>query len=588
MCYNKFIIVILGDITHYEETFFVIGASEKIQFLFLCTMIVCILFCSGIFYLILENQMQQSIADKEISNRTAISNNLDSTMKSINSISRLTMLRSTVRTFLLAKSNSTPRTRNAIQEIHDILNTFNLSCNVVILRMDGQYLNTGPGITYVNTGKIFETEWLDEVMAQKGNYVIKAGTRDAFRSNIGEMVSFVRVINDINTQKPIGILAINLPSRFFEQAYEGLSGETSHFALYDTSGSLICKDNESTFSSLNPENLLQNTREETDKLFYKSIFTCDTLGDSHFILASRLEVRILDGLPAKLLAALIIGAFILLAFMWLINTYIAKNVIYPIQRLVDSMTEVQNGWLHRVSMNVSDDEIGLLKNSYNAMLIEINQLIEELLQKEKTLRMAELDALQEQMKPHFLYNTLDMIRYMALENRTDEVYNMLETLGNFYRRFLSKGSTDLSLGEEIEIVKSYLTLQRTRFEDIFTDEYEIEEGLSSIRVPRLILQPLVENSIYHGIRPKGEHGVIRVTVKRQEDFLFLSIYDNGIGMSAHQRELLFSGKDSRSFGFQGTIERIRYYYKTEDVFEIHSVEGEYCEIILKLPLSNGC
>lgn len=571
-----------------KKRFLSLGLRKKIQFLFLCTMIVCILFCSGIFYLILENQMQQSIADKEISNRTAISNNLDSTVKSINSISRLTMLRSTVRTFLLAKSNSTPRTRNAIQEIHDILNTFNLSCNVVILRMDGQYLNTGPGITYVNTGKIFETEWLDEVMAQKGNYVIKAGTRDAFRSNIGEMVSFVRVINDINTQKPIGILAINLPSRFFEQAYEGLSGETSHFALYDTSGSLICKDNESTFSSLNPENLLQNTREETDKLFYKSIFTCDTLGDSHFILASRLEVRILDGLPAKLLAALIIGAFILLAFMWLINTYIAKNVIYPIQRLVDSMAEVQNGWLHRVSMNVSDDEIGLLKNSYNAMLIEINQLIEELLQKEKTLRMAELDALQEQMKPHFLYNTLDMIRYMALENRTDEVYNMLETLGNFYRRFLSKGSTDLSLGEEIEIVKSYLTLQRTRFEDIFTDEYEIEEGLSSIRVPRLILQPLVENSIYHGIRPKGEHGVIRVTVKRQEDFLFLSIYDNGIGMSAHQRELLFSGKDSRSFGFQGTIERIRYYYKTEDVFEIHSVEGEYCEIILKLPLSNGC
>lgn len=571
-----------------KKRFLSLGLRKKIQFLFLCTMIVCILFCSGIFYLILENQMQQSIADKEISNRTAISNNLDSTMKSINSISRLTMLRSTVRTFLLAESNSTPRTRNALQEIHDILNTFNLSCNVVILRMDGQCLNTGPGITYVNTGKIFETEWLNEVMAQKGNYVIKAGTRDAFRSNIGEMVSFVRVINDINTQKPIGILAINLPSRFFEQAYEGLSGETSHFALYDTSGRLICKDNESTFSSLNPENLLQNTREETDKLFYKSIFTCDTLGDSHFILASRLEVRILDGLPAKLLVALIIGAFILLAFMWLINTYIAKNVIYPIQRLVDSMAEVQNGWLHRVSMNVNDDEIGLLKNSYNAMLIEINQLIEELLQKEKTLRMAELDALQEQMKPHFLYNTLDMIRYMALENRTDEVYNMLETLGNFYRRFLSKGSTDLSLGEEIEIVKSYLTLQRTRFEDIFTDEYEIEEGLSSIRVPRLILQPLVENSIYHGICPKGEHGVIRVTVKRQEDFLFLSIYDNGIGMSAHQRELLFSGKDSRSFGFQGTIERIRYYYKTEEVFEIHSTEGEYCEIILKLPLSNGC
>lgn len=325
-----------------------------------------------------------------------------------------------------------------------------------------------------------------------------------FAQTLAKMVSFVRVINDINTQKPIGILAINLPSRFFEQAYEGLSGETSHFALYDTSGRLICKDNESTFSSLKPEkSTSKHARRNGQTILQKYIYLrhigrlsfhpCFPSGSTDF-----------RRLPAKLLAALIIGAFILLAFMWLINTYIAKNVIYPIQRLVDSMAEVQNGWLHRVSMNVNDDEIGLLKNSYNAMLIEINQLIEELLQKEKTLRMAELDALQEQMKPHFLYNTLDMIRYMALENRTDEVYNMLETLGNFYRRFLSKGSTDLSLGEEIEIVKSYLTLQRTRFEDIFTDEYEIEEGLSSIRVPRLILQPLVENSIYHGIRPKGE------------------------------------------------------------------------------------
>ena len=569
-----------------KKRFLSLGLRKKIQMLFLCTMALCILFCSGIFYLILENQMQQSIRDKENNNRIAISNNLEGTMKSVNSISRLTKLRSGVLTFLGSTENPTTHTRNAIQEIHDILNTFNLSCNVVVLRMDGQYINTGPGITYINTGKIFETEWLDEVMAKKGNYVIKAGTRDAFRSNIGEMVSFVRVINDLNTQKPIGILAINLPSRFFEQVYKGLSGETSHFALYDTSGRLICRDSEKPFASLTADALVQNMRTTDDKLFSKRIFTCDKLADSHFLLASSLEVRILDGLPSKLLASLIIGAFILLAFMWLINTYISRNVTYPIQRLVDSMAEVQNGWLHRVSMNVNNDEIGLLKNSYNAMLIEINQLIDELLQKEKTLRMAELDALQEQMKPHFLYNTLDMIRYMALENRTDEVYNMLETLGNFYRRFLSKGSTDLSLGEEIEIVKSYLTLQRTRFEDIFTDEYDIEDGVSSIRVPRLILQPLVENSIYHGIRPKGEHGVIRVTVKRREDFLLLTVYDNGIGMSAHQRELLFSGKDNRSFGFQGTIERIRYYYKTEDVFEIHSTEGEYCEIVLKLPLQN--
>lgn len=233
------------------------------------------------------------------------------------------------------------------------------------------------------------------------------------------------------------------------------------------------------------------------------------------------------------------------------------------------MAEVQNGWLHRVSMNVNDDEIGLLKNSYNAMLIEINQLIEELLQKEKTLRMAELDALQEQMKPHFLYNTLDMIRYMALENRTDEVYNMLETLGNFYRRFLSKGSTDLSLGEEIEIVKSYLTLREHVLRIFLQMNMKLKKAWSFH--PCSAPDSAAARRKFHlswGFAQKANMGLIRVTVKRQEDFLFLSIYDNGIGMSAHQRELLFSGKDSRSFGFQGTIERIRYYYKTEDVFEI--------------------
>ena len=571
-----------------KKWFLSLGLRKKIQLLFLCTMALCILFCFGIFYLILENQMQQAVVDKENNNRIAISNNLDSTMNSINSISRLTMLQNGVRSFLQADYVPASRTRNALQEIHDILNTFNLSCNIVILRMDGQYITTGPGITYVNTGEIFETEWLDEVYSKKGGYIIRAGTREAFRSNIGDMVSFVRVINDINTQEPLGILAINLPSRFFEQTYTGLANETNHFALYDTKGNQICCDNENYFENLDTSALLQNTSQVTEKMFDKSIYTCNKLADSHFILASRSEVRIMDGLPSKLLAALIIGAFILLAFMWLINTYIAKNVTYPIQRLVDSMSEVQNGWLHRVSVNVNNDEIGLLKNSYNAMLIEINKLIEELLQKEKTLRRAELDALQEQMKPHFLYNTLDMIRYMALENRMEDVYNMLETLGNFYRRFLSKGSIDLSLGEEIEIVLSYLTLQRTRFDDIFVDEYEIEDGVSSLRVPRLILQPLVENSIYHGIRPKGEKGRIRITVKRHENLLLLSVFDNGVGMSDHQRELLFSGKDSRSFGFQGTIERIRYYYKRADIFEIHTVEGEYCEIVLKLPLENGC
>lgn len=572
---------------HLRKHYMSMSLQKKIQAMFLCMMAVCILFCFVLFYILLENKMETSAIEKEQNNRVSISKNLNTALENVNSISRLTMLRDGVRDFLTAPEVSTTTTRPALQEIHNILNTFDLSCNIIVFRSDGQYINTGPGITYVNSGRIFETAWLEEVRAQKGGYLVKANTWDAFRSNIGEIITFVRVINDISTQKEIGIMAINIPSRFFEQSYSGLTNSKSHFALYDYEGSLICCDEPSAFDNLASSEQLGAKKETKKSLFHEQVLTCGRLPDTNFILRSSSEVRIFEGLSMKMAWALFGGVLILLFFISEINLYIRRNVTYPIRKLADSMSEVQNGWLHRVSMNLNDDEIGQLKNSYNAMLIEINQLIDELIQKEKNLKKAELDALQEQMKPHFLYNTLDMIRYMALDGQTDRVYEMLETLGNFYRKFLSKGSIDITLGEEIDIVRNYLTLQKNRYEDVFDDDYIIEDGLSGIRVPRLILQPLVENSIYHGVRPKGEMCTIRITAKRKQDTLYLSVYDSGIGISPDKLKMLLEGKDRRSFGFQGTIERIRYYYKLNDVFEIRSIEGQFCEVVLKLPIKEG-
>ncbi|MBP1585328.1 MAG: histidine kinase, partial [Lachnospiraceae bacterium] len=197
-------------------------------------------------------------------------------------------------------------------------------------------------------------------------------------------------------------------------------------------------------------------------------------------------------------------------------------------------------------------------------------------------------VLQEQIKPHFLYNTIGTISALALENDSEEVSSALETMGRFYRNFLSKGDREIPFGKEVTIVKDYLSLQKLRYGDILIDEYDVADAAAECIVPKLTLQPLVENCIYHGIRPKGEPGVIKIKGTIEGDDLHISVTDTGVGMSSEYIEKLMSGKkngsgDEGSFGLWGTIERIRYYSHRDDVFRITSEEGEYTCIELILP-----
>ena len=217
------------------------------------------------------------------------------------------------------------------------------------------------------------------------------------------------------------------------------------------------------------------------------------------------------------------------------------------------------------------------------MLVETNRLIAQLVEQEKKMKYAELKILQEQIRPHFLYNTLNMIGYMALEAPRENIYDAVETLGNFYRKFLSRGKTSISLKEEIGIVRDYLTLQKLRYEDVFEDQYEIPETMSDIRVPKLILQPFVENSIYHGVRLKGEKGIIKMKVVEETDFIEITIWDNGVGATNEEIERCFQKESDRSFGMKGTVERLKHYYQKEDVCTIQSKKGEFFEVKLTLP-----
>ena len=166
------------------------------------------------------------------------------------------------------------------------------------------------------------------------------------------------------------------------------------------------------------------------------------------------------------------------------------------------------------------------------------------------------------------------------------MYDALETLGSFYRQFLSNGSNEVSLATEIEIAKKYLKLQKLRYGEIFEDVYEIDESCLSLRLPKLTIQPIIENSLYHGIRPKGEFGTIRIRVFRKDDEVHVELYDNGVGMRGSLVANIMKDTEEH-FGLRRTIERFCYFEKRDDCYTIESKEGEYTQITLVLRDQKG-
>lgn len=190
------------------------------------------------------------------------------------------------------------------------------------------------------------------------------------------------------------------------------------------------------------------------------------------------------------------------------------------------------------------------------------------------------------MNPHFLYNTLETIGYMAFESPREEIYDAVECLGEFYRSFLNSGNDKVPLKKELETIQDYLKIQKFRYGEILEDHYDIEKDCEPYLVPKLIFQPLVENSLYHGIRPKGEKGEILVSAHLKDQKLCLSVYDTGIGMSPEKLEQVLSSSPT-GFGLKKTLERLQYLYGEKDCYQIESQEGSFCRITLYLPLEKS-
>lgn len=286
----------------------------------------------------------------------------------------------------------------------------------------------------------------------------------------------------------------------------------------------------------------------------------------------------------SVLAILVAGAMTIRA---------TRSITAPIRELCDMTEKVAEGDFSVRTRQADMDEIAVLSQSFNEMTKEIGTLVEDIKQKQVNLHLTETKLLQAQINPHFLYNTLDTIVWLAEEHKTDEVVNMVTALSSFFRTTLSKGKDFITVEEEESHIRSYLEIQQFRYQDILDYSIEIDEELRDFVLPKLTLQPLVENALYHGIKNKRGKGMIRISGTRHGERIIFKVHDNGKGMTEEKlRELRNNMRKEKpdnnvnSFGVINVNQRIRHYYGEEYGLSYVSRQDEGTEVTVLIKAEN--
>ena len=270
-------------------------------------------------------------------------------------------------------------------------------------------------------------------------------------------------------------------------------------------------------------------------------------------------------------------------------TIIVKNITSPISDLCDVTNQIANGDFNVRTNIQTDDEITNLAHSVNDMSKHLEVLVDHIKEDERKMRYAELRLLQEQINPHFLYNTLDSIVWLIEIERNEEAINMVMSLSEFFRLVLSKGKEFISIKDEQRHIKSYLEIQQVRYRDILDFEIDIDEEICDCKILKMTLQPLVENSLYHGIKCKRGKGKITVKGHRDGDNVVLTVDDNGVGMDEIALESLRANinrpckETENGFGLANVNERIHVNFGYEYGLEIESTLNEGTSIKIVIP-----
>jgi len=258
--------------------------------------------------------------------------------------------------------------------------------------------------------------------------------------------------------------------------------------------------------------------------------------------------------------------------------------------LMESMKKVETGEFEKVCTSDSQDYIAQCIINYNSMLESIQQMMNEQLEDRQKLHDLGIKLLYEQINPHFLYNTLDSIIWMSESGKNQEVVLMTSSLAKLLRQSISNEDEIVTIASEIGYTKSYLTIQKMRYKDKLEFEINIDENVLDESIVKLVLQPLVENAIYHGIKYKGEKGLINITGHREDGDIVITIEDNGKGMDEEALKHIFDKKEnnnSRGVGVNNVNNRLKLYYGSDYGLIYRSQIDVGTTVEVRIPVSSG-
>lgn len=278
-----------------------------------------------------------------------------------------------------------------------------------------------------------------------------------------------------------------------------------------------------------------------------------------------------------------------LMFAFAASLALSNNILKPLKRLVNVMNNIEQGKLDkRVDINKSD-ELGLLSKGFNRLMDKINNLLQEIYLEQKKRREYEYKLLQAQVNPHFLYNTVETIISLITLDMKDDAVSAAKNLASFYRISLSKGRDMITVKEEMQLITAYLSIQKQRYFDYMEYELDFAREILDKNIPKLTVQPLAENAIYHGLKPKGAQGKLKIGGYMQDDKIILEVFDNGIGISRERIEKILNSKESPqngSFGLMSVDERIKMRFGSQYGLRIESEQGKYTKVSVILPVKD--
>lgn len=477
--------------------------------------------------------------------------------------------------------------------------------NIALLSRDGELLEAVPAARLKPGFSVKEEPWFENTLNRMDNlHFTTPHVQYLFDSSEYQyrwVISLSRAVEITRgTSTEQGVLLIDITYGSLKQLLDNITlGDTGYLYMTSSNGELIYHPQMQLVEAGQMEENLQAAVSYRDG-HYQEVYrgqkrdvTVKSVGYTGWkLIGVTPESNIsLNNLKTKLFIVFLI-AFVLFILV-LINAYISNRITGPIKKLEKSVNALEAGDLETEVSIGGSYEIQHLGRSIRDMAKRIQTLMQDIVAEHESKRRSEFDTLQSQINPHFLYNTLDIIVWMIENGQKQEAVKVVTALARFFRISLSKGKSIIPVRDELEHVRNYLMIQQMRFKDKFSYEIQAEPEVLSLSSLKLMLQPLVENAIYHGMEFMDGDGLIQVRAYKKEDSLWFEVRDNGLGMTEEQvsslltKDMPVHSRHGSGIGVKNVNERIRLYFGEDYGLTIQSEPDEGTAILIHLPAVSG-